>query len=123
MTVSAEYRAFVVELFEPFGEVSVRAMFGGGGVYHQGVMIGLIADEQVYLKVDEHNLPDFEAAGQPAFTFERAGGKQGTMSYRLIPDMLYDEPDALVSWADGAFQAARRASAKRKPKKRRATKA
>ncbi|HAM46469.1 MAG TPA: transcriptional regulator, partial [Alphaproteobacteria bacterium] len=47
MSVSSSYKLFVADLFAPFGEVNVRAMFGGGGIYHQGVMMGLIADEQI----------------------------------------------------------------------------
>lgn len=118
MSVSAEYRTFVADLFVPFGEVSVRAMFGGGGIYHQGLMFGLIADDQIYLKVDAQNRGDFEDMGQPPFLFERGDGKQIAMSYYLIPDALYDDADSLVQWAERSFAAAQRAAASKKPKKR-----
>lgn len=119
MSVSSSYKLFVADLFAPFGEVDVRAMFGGGGIYHQGVMMGLIADEQIYLKVDEENRPAFEAADRPPFIFERSDGRQIAMSFYLAPDDIFDDPDALISWAAGAFAAARRAAARRKPGKRR----
>ena len=118
MGVSAEYRTFVTDLFVPFGEVTVRAMFGGDGIYHQGLMFGLIADEQIYLKVDAENRCDFEDMDLPPFLFERGDGKQITMSYYLIPDALYDDADSLAQWAERAFAAARRAAASKKPKKR-----
>ncbi len=117
MRVSPAYKLFVADLFAPFGEVSVRAMFGGGGIYHQGVMMGLIADEQIYLKVDEENRPAFEAADQPPFIFERGDGRQIAMSFYLAPDEIFDDPDALIRWTEGAFAAARRAAARKKPKR------
>jgi DNA transformation protein len=96
LSVSSSYKLFVADLFAPFGEVNVRAMFGGGGIYHQGVMMGLIADEQIYLKVDEENRPAFEAADRPPFIFERSDGRQIAMSFYLAPDDIFDDPDALI---------------------------
>ena len=60
MSVSPEFVAYLEDQFEPFGAISIRRMFGGGGVFHQDVMIGLIAGEILYLKVDDRNRPDFE---------------------------------------------------------------
>ena len=116
MAVSPAYKLFVADLMAPFGEVCVRAMFGGGGIYHQGVMMGLIADEQIYLKADAENRPEFEALDQPPFIFERGDGRQIAMSFYLAPDEIFYDPDALIRWADGAFAAARRAAAGKKPK-------
>lgn len=95
----------------------MRALFGGGGIYHQGVMMGLIADEQIYFKVDEENRPAFEAADLPPFIFERGDGRQIAMSFCLAPDEIFDDPDALIRWADGALAAARRVAARKKPKR------
>ncbi|HAM46468.1 MAG TPA: transcriptional regulator, partial [Alphaproteobacteria bacterium] len=53
------------------------------------------------------------------FIFERSDGRQIAMSFYLAPDDIFDDPDALISWAAGAFAAARRAAARRKPGKRR----
>ena len=46
------YHEFVRELFEPLGVIEIKRMFGGAGVYSAGVMFALIADEELYLKVD-----------------------------------------------------------------------
>ena len=48
MTVPDSFRIFVEELFAAFGPVSVRNMFGGGGVFHDGIMIAIIANELLY---------------------------------------------------------------------------
>ena len=40
------------EIFEPFGAVSVKRMFGGHGVYADGLCFAIEAGGEVYLKVD-----------------------------------------------------------------------
>ena len=56
-----EFVAFVVESLRPLGPVSARRMFGGHGIFLDGVMFGLIADDQLYLKADEENRAAYEA--------------------------------------------------------------
>ena len=54
---------FIVELFAPFGRVTVRRMFGGAGLFREGLMFGLVFDGAIFLKVDEASIPDFEREG------------------------------------------------------------
>ena len=92
-------------------------MFGGQGIYRDGLMFGLVADGDVYLKADGEAAALFGAAGSEPFRYEKAG-RAVTMSYYRLPDQALDDPDALVRWAGIAFECARRAgAAKRKPKK------
>ena len=76
MSVSKQFKEFVVELFEPMGDVQVRSMFGGGDVYLNNVMFALIADEVLYLKTDPNSSPVFEAENMEPFSFERKNGKK-----------------------------------------------
>ena len=101
------------DLFAPLGGVSFRRMFGGLGIFRDGVMFALVADDVLYLKADERNTPDFEAEDCGPFVYT-ARGKQATMSYRRLPDRLYDESDEFTRWALAAYDAADRA---RKPGK------
>jgi DNA transformation protein len=96
------------ELFRDFGPVEVRRMFGGAGIYADGMMFGLVADGVIYLKADEQNVAAFEAEKLPPFTYATKDGKRGVMSYRRMPDRLYDDPDELAAWAREALAAARR---------------
>jgi DNA transformation protein len=105
MGISREYRDFVEDLLAGFGPVTIRAMFGGAGIFHDGIMFVIIADETLYLKVDNSNRPDFEAEGMSAFTYS-ARGKSAEMSYREVPERLYDEPEEFAEWARKAFKAA-----------------
>lgn len=119
MPVSPEYRDYVAELFEGLGDIAIRRMFGGAGVFYDGVMFALIVDDTLYLKVDDTNREKFEAAGSRPFTFEKK--KSGTTmltSYYELPETLFDEPDDLIEWARESVDVALRADAKKKPKKR-----
>ena len=98
----------IQELFSAFGVVAVRRMFGGAGIYADGTMFALVADGVIYLKADELSTPAFERENLLPFTYETKDGKRGVMSYRRMPDRLYDDPDELVTWARDALAAAQR---------------
>jgi DNA transformation protein len=98
----------IQELFSVFGTVAVRRMFGGAGIYADGIMFGLVADGVIYLKADERNAPAFERENLPPFTYATKDGTRGVMSYRRLPERLYDDPDELATWAGDALAAAQR---------------
>src|SRR5262249_35510501 len=68
----------------------------------------------IYLKVDERNVSDFEREGLEPFTYATRRGRRGVMSYRRMPDRLYDDPEELASWARVALAAARRGGARKR---------
>lgn len=107
MAVSLEFKGFLEDQFSEFGPVTIRNMFGGAGIYHAGLMFALIADGNLYFKVDEANQPDFEAEGMTPFTYT-GKGRPVVMSYWQIPDALYDDPHHFAEWARKAYDAASR---------------
>ncbi|MGE0116617.1 MAG: TfoX/Sxy family protein [Dongiaceae bacterium] len=106
-----ELLAYLLDQLAPLGDARGRAMFGGHGVYLDGLIIGLIAFDTVYLKVDDGNRPDFEAAGAEPFTYD-GHGKPVVMPYWECPADVLEEPERLRDWALKALAASRRA---RKP--------
>lgn len=106
----------IQELFSVFGRVSVRRMFGGAGIFADGLMIGLISDGDIFLKADAQTIPNFEAEGMAAFTYG-AKRRRVVMSYWRMPDRLLDDPDELAKWARGAFGTAQRAAIKGRSRK------
>jgi DNA transformation protein len=96
----------IVELFSVFGPVTVRRMFGGSGIYAEGTMFALIAGGVIYLKAGAGNVAMFEREGLAPFTYSRRQGERAVMSYRRMPDRLYDDPDELAVWARAALAAA-----------------
>lgn len=103
------------EVFADFGPVDSRRMFGGYGLYHSGLMFGLVADDVLYLKADQQSQHYFEEKGLSPFLYEKSG-KQVKMSYYLAPEEIYDDPAIARDWAVLAFEAALRGD-KKKTKK------
>jgi DNA transformation protein len=101
------------DLFRFFGPISVRRMFGGEGIYAGDLMIGLVADEQIYLKAGDSNRADFLAEACGPFTFPR-GEKTMTLPYHAVPERLLDEPEEFAGWARKALAAAVAAKTPRK---------
>ncbi len=118
----SEFVDFLHEVFAEFGSIRHRKMFGGYGIYHQDLMFGLVADDELYLKVDIESEPKFTQHDLPAFEYHK-GGKPFKMSYRLAPEAIYDDPQEAAEWAHLAFEAAVRAATKsgKKPKSSRHT--
>jgi DNA transformation protein len=108
----------ISELFAAFGRVDVRNMFGGGGIYAEGLMFGLIVDDVIYLKTDEYSATRFEREGCGPFTYDTKRGERALKSYWRMPDRLYDDPEELADWAKVALEAARRAAAQALKRKR-----
>ena len=113
--MSRGYLDYLHDLFSAFAPVSTRAMFGGHGVYRDGVIIAIVIDEAIYLKVDEATRSEFEAAGCAPFVYE-AKGKIVSMSYWSVPEDALDSPQEFRPWAQRAWAAALR-KPKPKPKK------
>ena len=96
------------ELFAGFGAVAVRRMFGGAGLYANGVMFGLVSDGEIYLKADTEMVPAFEAEGCGPFEYATKAGKRTLNSYWQLPERLYDDTEELAVWAARALATAQR---------------
>ncbi len=110
-----EFVDYLLELMQPLGPVTARAMFGGYGIYIDDLMFAIVVDDVLYLKTGTHNRPDFEQRGLQPFTYLR-DGKTCTMSYSEAPAEVLDDPDTMRTWANGAIEAALK-NRKAKPRK------
>jgi DNA transformation protein len=107
MAGAGGFDAWVRELFADLGSVHVRKMFGGAGVYAQGVMFALIADDVVYLKTDTAMRGELAALGAAPFLWMRpSDGKAIDMGYWRLPEAASDDPDAAVVWGRRALAVA-----------------
>ncbi len=113
MASSAGFLAFLDEQLAGLGPVSIRRMFGGAGVFADGIMFALVSDDTLYFKVDETTCADFEAEGMGAFTYATKDGRNTLMSYWRAPERLFDEPDEMLAWARKALAIARSADARK----------
>lgn len=117
MTASAGFLELLKDVLAGLGPVTMRRMFGGAGVYADGVMFGLVEDDALYLKADETTRRAFEDEGQGPFVYAGATGPVTVMSLWRTPERLYDDPDEMVAWARRALGVARTLAA-RKPKRK-----
>ena len=122
MAISPEYRDYVLELLGPLGplgplgRVQARPMFGGAGLFRDGLMFGLITRRDIlYFKTDDQNRGEYEAAGLgPFMPYEN---RPTVMSYHEVPAQLLEDAEEIAEWAGRAFAAALRAR-DRKPSRR-----
>ena len=114
MVASDSFAEFLREQLTPLGHLTMRRMFGKTGVFCDGLMFGMITEDTLYVRVDDHNKAVFkEAEAAPPLNYENRG-RVIDLSFWRTPDRLFDEPDELVEWARLALAAAHRVAAKNK---------
>lgn len=100
------------ELFSGVAPVSIRRMFGGKGIYRDGVIFAIEVDGELMLKADAQTAPDFSAAGCSQWVYTHAkSGRVTAMPYWSIPDEAMDDPGAMTPWARKAIDASVRVGA------------
>jgi DNA transformation protein and related proteins len=103
---SAEFLEFLKEQMELFGPVSMRRMFGGAGIYRDGLMFALVADDVLYLKTDDTSRSDFQSEGLMPFTYATRNGPNTIVSYHRAPLRCLEDCDEMAEWCRKAYGAA-----------------
>ena len=115
MTVSTqekEFISYVVELMQSIGAVSAKRMFGGCGIFMDGLMFALVADNTLYLKADSETESEFEEKGLERFKYNKKG-KEYSMSYYCAPEEALEDVDEMSDWARKSYGAALRAATRK----------
>ena len=102
-----DYADYVVDKLSGLGEVHSRAMFGGYGIFSEGLMFAMISDGVLYFKVDNSNREMYEKAGSSKFPHG--------ISYWEVPTDVFEDNARLYEWADISIGLAQ-AKAKKKSK-------
>jgi len=108
MAVSDEFLEYIVDQLSMLGNVTVRRMFGGAGLYCNGRMFCVVSDDVPYLKVDDSNREDFVKAGSAPFNPYPDKAKTTVMSYYEIPADVMENPTVLTQWAQRSLDVARK---------------
>ncbi|GAB3262081.1 TfoX/Sxy family protein [Chitinimonas naiadis] len=116
-----EFVSWLCEQLAPMGLVSGRAMFGGWGIYCDGLIFGIVVDEVLYLKADAETRPRHQAAGCGPFEYQYKDGRLMQMSYYRIADEALEERLDLLDWCRGALGVSLRAQAAKPVRKPRTT--
>jgi DNA transformation protein len=115
--MSEGFVSFVTELLEPFGRVTSRRMFGGDGVYLDGLFVAIVWKDTLYLKATGEGKAACEAAGLKRFRPASAEPSY-SLGFYAPPEDALEDPDALRPWVEIALAAARESSRKAKPRRR-----
>src|SRR5215470_965766 len=110
MAVSRGFQDFILDLLGPLDPVA-RRMFSGVGLFHGGVMFGLLVRDAMYLRVDDVTRERFEQAGSGPFSYRRGEREVSLSAYYLVPEDLLDRQEELLQWTQDAIAASRRAAA------------
>jgi DNA transformation protein len=123
MPNSRDFIAHVQEMMRPAGLVSARAMFGGHGLYLDGLIVAIVVDDILYLKTDEESRNAFVERALEPFAYATKAGETQLTSYYRPPDEALESPDAMREWVRlalaAALRAASRKSARARPRTRR----
>lgn len=119
MAVGDDFRDFVLEQLTAAGQVTSRSMFGGIGLYLDGLFFALIDDDTLYFKVDDSNRARYEKAGSKPFCPFPDRPDQ-PMGYWQVPAEVLEDSEELARWACESMGIAL-AKRRKRPARRRAT--
>lgn len=97
-----------LDLLAALGSISVRRMFGGHGIYCDGLFIAIVSDNILYLKADAETRDEFERAECEIFSYLRQG-KAAQLNFYRAPEDALDAPHLMAPWGRKALAAALRA--------------
>jgi DNA transformation protein len=140
MSNSKEFIAHVLEMMQPAGRISARAMFGGHGIYVDGLLppktpaasspkggtalarpgggliVGIVVDDVLYLKTDAETRATFVRRDLEPFRYTTKTGEIHSTSYYRPPDEALESPAAMREWLRLALSAALRSANRKKPR-------
>ncbi len=100
----SEILPHILELMRPLKGVTARAMFGGHGIYRNGLIFAIVADGELFFKVTDANRADYEERGLQPFTYEAKNKKRVAMSYYQAPPECLDDSRFMVEWAEKSLK-------------------
>ena len=120
MALGKEFQDHLRDHFSGLGDVRIRRMFGGAGLYLGDACFAIVLDEdRVMMRGDDTLGPDFEAAGATRWVYQRAEKAPVAMPYWSLPEDAIDDPDLAVAWARRALVPAEAAAAEKRAAKAR----
>lgn len=105
-----EFIEYVVELMADWATVSARRMFGGYGLFREGLMFALVVGDELFFKTDAGNVTQFEQAGSRPFVYQ-GQNRVVQMSYWSAPASSLESSAEMGEWCHSAYGSALRAQA------------
>lgn len=110
MKQSNPFHDYIEDMFSDLGQIRIRKMFGGAGVYAGEEMFALLDNDQIYIKVDEDLRADLEAEGGEPFQWTNPKtGRTMVMSYVSMPVNALEDTEQASALGRKALQVAKQA--------------
>lgn len=95
MSSTTEFVQYAADQLKEAGTITYRKMFGEYGLYCDGKLLGLICDDQLFIKITE-------AGKETAPDLKTAPPYEGAKPYYLIEDI--DDKEFLTRFAKATYQ-------------------
>jgi DNA transformation protein len=95
-----------LELFEKFGRVKSRSMFGGFGVFVDDIMFALVVNDALHIRSCDSINKQFTEEGYQPYVYKKRGFPVVT-KYFSLPETLWENTDDILQIAELALEAAR----------------
>ncbi|MBI3480386.1 MAG: TfoX/Sxy family protein [Nitrosomonadales bacterium] len=117
-SIRNEFVDYAVELMAGWAPVSARRMFGGYGLYREGLMFALIVDDELFFKTDKDSVAQFERMDSHPFVYV-SKSRNVQLSYWSAPGGSLESPAEMSGWCQSAYGAALRAQVVKASKRKR----
>lgn len=102
MAVSNDFIQFVLDQLSGWGNVHVKRMFGGAAIYQGELAFGMIANDVVFLKVDDSNKDKFLQEGSlPLQPFK---SNDTVLSFYNVPPNIFEDSYEFIKWAKESLE-------------------
>ncbi|MBS1722132.1 MAG: TfoX/Sxy family protein [Armatimonadetes bacterium] len=95
--------------------ITSRSLFGGIGIYSEGLFFAILDDDQIFLKVDDTTRPAFIKRGMGPFS---PPGMAPMKGYFELPKEVLTDSHELALWVRRALKVALDSKSSRSKRKR-----
>ena len=116
MPVTKDYLSYVLEQLASLRGVTSRRLFGGIGLYGDGLFFALIDDDTLFFKTGDDNRADYESRGMRRFNPFPDSPPGTGLGYHEVPADVLEDAEQLAAWARKSIAVALSRAAARQPR-------
>ena len=103
MPVQPGYFEYVLEQLAALPALRPNRMFGGIGLYSDGIFFGLIDDDTLFFKTNDSNIAPYRERNMPRF-MPFPDRPEAVLGYHQVPADVIEDAQTLVAWARQSIQ-------------------
>ncbi len=88
---------FIADIFSPLGQITVKKMFGGYGVYKDGRIFAILSDDRLAIKLSEKLGEKIIKEGAERFVYDKKSSSV-SLPYYFVPDEWLDDSERITGW-------------------------